>query len=96
MTQTGGFGFSEASVITRAIVTRYLSTLYFVEVGLLLLIAPWTMYWDRNIFVEMYPMVEPVVLAVSVRGAVSGLGVVNLFAAILEFACIIKPSEPTW
>ena len=95
MTGRGCFGFSEASVITRAILTRYLSTLYFVEVGLLLLIAPWTVYWDRNIFVEMYPMFEPIVLAVSVRGAVSGLGVVNLVAAIVEFGCIIKPSEPT-
>jgi len=70
--------------------------LYFVEVGLVLLIAPWTVYWEQNIFVEMYPAFEPYLLALTMRGAVSGLGVVNLFAAITEFGSIVRPSGPAW
>ena len=69
---------------------------YFVEVGLVLLVAPWTVYWDRNIFVEMYPVLEPYLLALPVRGAVSGLGLVNLVAAITEFGSIVRPSDSAW
>ena len=78
------------------ILSRYLLTLYFVEVGVVLLIAPWTVYCERNIFVEMYPVFEPYVLALTVRGAVSGLGVVNLFAAVTEFGVIFRPSDRAW
>ena len=86
----------EAGSITRVILSRYLLTLYFVEVGLVLLVAPWTAYWERNIFVEMYPLFEPYVLALTVRGAVSGLGLLNLFAAVAEFGAIVRPSETAW
>ena len=71
-------------------------TLYFLETGLVLLIAPWTVYWENNVFVEMFPGFASVLLALTVRGAVSGLGVVNLFAAIVEFGSIVRPSDPTW
>ncbi|RZP29292.1 hypothetical protein EVA25_01910 [bacterium] len=71
-------------------------TLYFVEVGLVLLIAPWTVYWERNIFVEMYPALEPYLLVQTVRGAVSGLGLINLFAAVTEFGSIVRPSDTAW
>ncbi|SVB90249.1 uncharacterized protein METZ01_LOCUS243103, partial [marine metagenome] len=39
---------------------------------------------------------EPVLLALAVRGGVSGLGVVNLFAAITEFGVIGRPADPSW
>ena len=88
--------FQETGSITRLILSRYLLTLYFVEVGVVLLIAPWTVYWERNIFVEMYPVFAPYVLALTVRGAVSGLGVVNLFAAVTEFGVNFRPSDRAW
>ena len=62
----------------------------------MLLIAPWTVYWDRNIFLEIWPAFEPVLLALTVRGGVSGLGVINLFAAITEFAVIGRPADLSW
>ncbi len=54
------------------------------------------MYWEQNIFIGMYPAFEPYVLALTVRGAVSGLGVVNLLAAIIEFGSIDRSAGPLW
>ncbi len=44
----------------------------------------------------MWPSFELVLLASTVRGGVSGLGVVNLFAAVTEFAVIGRPADPSW
>ena len=30
---------------------------YFVEVGLVLIVAPWTQFWDRNYFADSAPIV---------------------------------------
>ena len=54
------------------------------EVGLFLLIFPWTDAWENNFFSNLLPMLEPWWDNMYVRGAVSGLGVVNLYIAIVE------------
>lgn len=69
--------------------SRYLFLFYFVEVGVVLVVAPWTIYWDRNLFVEALPCVESVLTAPVIRGAVSGIGVVNLYAAGAELRLLI-------
>jgi hypothetical protein len=56
------------------------------EAGLLLILIPWSAFWDRNYFVEVMPAVGAVLTNNFVRGAVSGLGVVNLLAALGELA----------
>jgi hypothetical protein len=56
----------------------------FVEVGFALLVAPWTNYWDRNYFVEWLPGWRELLSSTYVRGAVSGLGVVNIGAGVGE------------
>jgi hypothetical protein len=53
-------------------------------VGLLLVLAPWSAIWERNYFVEHLPWVAAIARNNFVRGAVSGLGVVNLAAGIAE------------
>jgi len=61
---------------------RVLVILLFFEIGVLLLIAPWwTSFWRQNYFLERYPELVPVVLNPFVRGAVSGLGVLNILIA---------------
>ena len=57
---------------------------YFVEVGVVLVIAPWTTFWDRNYFVDGVPVVQAVLTAPWGRGLISGIGLLSLFAALVE------------
>ena len=63
---------------------RVLLIVYFLEAGLVLLVAPWSTFWERNLLVEMSPLVGGVMRLAAVRGAVSGIGVVNLCAGLWE------------
>jgi hypothetical protein len=53
-------------------------------IGLFLLIFPWTAYWDANYFGSLIPEWHLYWDNMYVRGAVSGLGVVNIYISILE------------
>jgi hypothetical protein len=53
---------------------------------LLLILIPWSAFWDRNYFVEAWPAVGQLLTNNFVRGAISGLGVVNLLAAVGELS----------
>ena len=63
---------------------RLLLTAFFFEAGLVLLIVPWSIYWERNYFVQALPLLETFFTNDFVRGAVSGLGLVNLVAGFVE------------
>jgi hypothetical protein len=63
---------------------RLLLTAFFIETGLVLLLAPWSEFWDRNYFAQGMPFVHALMINNFVRGAVSGLGVVNVAAALGE------------
>jgi hypothetical protein len=63
---------------------RLLLTAFFFEAGLVLLIVPWSSYWERNYFVQALPLLEPFLTNDFVRGAVSGLGLLNLVAGFVE------------
>jgi hypothetical protein len=65
-------------------VKRLLLMTCFLEVGLVLTLAPWSTYWDRNYFAEALPLVQGIVTNNFVRGAVTGVGLVNLAAAVAE------------
>jgi hypothetical protein len=52
------------------------------EMGALLLYLPWSIYWDHNYFLSHFPSLIPVLLHPSFRGAVSGIGVLDIFLAI--------------
>jgi hypothetical protein len=60
------------------------------EAGLLLILIPWSAFWDRNYFAEVVPGLRDFMTNNFVRGAVSGLGAVNLFAALSELAEIFS------
>ena len=57
---------------------------YFLEVGFLLVFVPWSAFWDRNYFANLMPAVGVAMKNAYVRGAVSGLGVVNIVAGLAE------------
>ena len=54
------------------------------EIGLFLLIFPWTEYWEANYFAAFVPEWHRYWDNMYVRGAISGLGVVNLYVAFVE------------
>jgi len=49
--------------------------------GVLLILLPWLGYWDHNFFLDKYPGLIPVLLHTSVRGAVTGLGALDVLLA---------------
>jgi hypothetical protein len=71
-----------------------LSVAYFLEVGLLLILVPWSDFWERNYFVQTLPALESIVGNNYVRGAVSGLGVINLVVGLGELLGLIAARRP--
>ncbi|HEX4642670.1 MAG TPA: hypothetical protein VH161_04355 [Candidatus Acidoferrales bacterium] len=49
--------------------------------GVLLILVPWLGYWDHNFFLDKFPALIPFVLHPSVRGAVTGLGGLDVLLA---------------
>lgn len=52
--------------------------LFCLEVGLFLVLLPWSSLWERNYFLYRYPGLAPWFLSHYVRGAISGLGFADL------------------
>lgn len=65
-------------------VIRVVFMLFCLEIGLILLLLPWTLLWDNNFFVSLFPGWSRFWLNSYVRGAVSGLGLVNLWIAVSQ------------
>jgi hypothetical protein len=59
-----------------------LSILSSLLVGAVLLVAPWTSLWDSNGLLQPHPAVRSLLLNAFTRGAVSGLGLVNILIAL--------------
>lgn len=68
---------------------RLLLVAYFIEVGLLLVLVPWSPFWERNYFLTALPALHEIIRNNYVRGAVSGLGVVNLLMGFHELASVL-------
>jgi hypothetical protein len=60
----------------------------FAEVGLVLVVVPWSPLWDRNYFLDVVPHLRVVVTSNYFRGAVSGLGLINVAAGIVELVAL--------
>ena len=76
------------------LVLRGLAILIVFEVGVLLVFVPWSAFWEFNGLLQRYPDMIPVMLSPYVRGAVSGLGVLDvLIAAGMIFTFGKKPKE---
>jgi hypothetical protein len=71
-------------------VRRLLFAAYFFEVGLLLVIVPWSSFWDQNLLLEAIPFVHDWTRSPYVRGAVSGLGLVNMGAGVAELSRALR------
>jgi len=54
------------------------------EVGFFLMLVPWSAVWERNYFLEAFPNLRPVLLSPTLRGAVCGLGLANIYLGVTE------------
>ena len=57
---------------------------FFLEVGLLLVVLPWSGFWEHNYFAAAWPPLQSVLTNNFVRGGVTGLGLVNLCAGFAD------------
>jgi hypothetical protein len=77
------------------LIRRFLYVLFFVQVGLVLLVLPWwPAFWERNYFALAWPPLRVILTNNFVRGAVCGLGVVNLCAGFADLALLFASREP--
>ncbi|HUU33912.1 MAG TPA: hypothetical protein VMW48_07590 [Vicinamibacterales bacterium] len=69
---------------------RLLIVALLIEAGLLLIVIPWSAYWERNYFAQMSPLINAIVANNYIRGAITGLGAVNLLAALADLAVLVR------
>jgi hypothetical protein len=64
---------------------------------LILVVAPWSAFWDRNLFFETMPSLAPILQNTFARGGVSGIGVITVVAGLGELAGLLalrhRPSQ---
>jgi hypothetical protein len=66
-------------------ILRILLLLVWLELGLMLILVPWSDFWQANYFIIQFPELASVLRSAYLRGAISGLGVMNVFLALESF-----------
>jgi hypothetical protein len=61
------------------------------EVGVFLLIFPWMEYWNNNSIAAFAPWMRDIWASPYFRGALSGLGVINIYISLAEVARLRRP-----
>jgi len=69
-------------------VIRLLLAAYFIDAGLLLSVAPWMPWWERNAFAGLIPDLRLWMGSPSVRVGVTAVGVLTAVAGIAELRTI--------
>ena len=66
-------------------ILRWILLLIWIELGFVLILVPWSEIWEVNYFLFQYPALGFLLKNPFFRGAVSGLGVMNVLLAVLGF-----------
>lgn len=67
--------------------SRPFAILYIVicfEMGVFLFVLPWVPMWGKNYFVAQYPIISNIAMNYFVRGAISGIGLADVWLAFYE------------
>lgn len=72
---------------------RLLVIAYLIEVGLLLVLVPWSLFWDHNYFADAIPALGVLARNSFVRGAVSGLGLVTVAAGLVDLYALLRRGD---
>lgn len=65
-------------------IEKVVLALFCLEVGGFLLIFPWVPQWSDNYFFAAAEQLRPLFLSPYFKGAISGLGALNLYLAVVE------------
>ena len=65
-------------------IRRLLVAAYLVEAGVLLILVPWTAFWQRNYFAAVVPGLGWAMADPFVRGAISGVGLITALAGLRD------------
>jgi len=87
-----GNGFGESSQ-TSVRIFKVIYILFSIEAGIFLLWLPWLSIWDTNYLTYIYPQILPIITNSYFKGAVLGLGIVNIMIGIHEIAHFKKFSK---
>ena len=71
---------------------RLIFIVFCMELGMFLVVFPWTDHWQVNLMPSMIPAAREFWLNGYFRGAVSGVGLLNLWIALLEVFRLAKPA----
>ncbi len=66
-------------------ILRVILSLFWLELGMALILLPWFEIWEKNYFLYRYPELASFVKNSFLRGAISGLGLMNIIFALEEF-----------
>lgn len=66
-------------------ILRVVMFLFWLELGMVLILVPWSDYWDMNYFLFQYPSFAFFLKNAYLRGAVSGLGIMDVLLAVASF-----------
>jgi hypothetical protein len=65
-------------------VSALIFIVFCLELGMFLVIFPWSDFWDRSFFAAIAPEWRMYWDNAYLRGAVSGLGIVNVYISLVE------------
>ena len=57
------------------------------------MVLPWSGFWERNYFAAAWPPLQALLSNNYLRGAVTGLGVVNLVAGFADLALLFAAHD---
>jgi len=66
-------------------ILRIVLLLLWFELGVVLILLPWSDYWDVNYFLYQYPSLGFLLKNSYLRGMISGLGIMNVMFALEAF-----------
>lgn len=69
---------------------RFLGVLFCVEIGVILLVFPWLTWWDQNYFSGLGERWYGIWTSPFFRGAVSGLGMLNLYISFWDIVAMVR------
>jgi len=67
---------------------------FLIEVGMVLTISPWTTVWSQNSLLAAHPAARDFLARGFVRGAFTGLGLINIWMGIWEAVLYREDGSP--